>query len=98
MLGQEDGKESGASIPQDFHGQSIVSDEISSVGAESHSRMELKTTEKATQTKLKGIHTRVQRLNGFQRIQIRFTVLSDHLYSFVPPWNLKMPANVSHHR
>ena len=45
-------------------GQSIASDEISSVGAESHSGMELKTTEKATQTKLKGIHTRVQRLDG----------------------------------
>ena len=45
--------------PQDFHGQPIASDEISSVGAESHSGMELKTTEKATQTKLKGIHARV---------------------------------------
>ena len=45
--------------PQDFHCQPIASDEISSVGAESHSGMELKTTEKATQTKLKGIHARV---------------------------------------
>ena len=53
---------SGESSPQDFHSLSIASDEISSVGAESHSGMELKTTEKATQTKLKGIHTRAQRL------------------------------------
>ena len=85
MLGEEDGKESGASISQDFHGQSttsggsdpqglhgqsIASDEINSVGAEGHSGMELKTTEKATQIKLQRIHTRVQRLGGFQRIQM----------------------------
>ena len=34
---------------QDIHGQSITSDEISSVGAESYFGMELKTTQKATQ-------------------------------------------------
>ena len=50
---------SGESSPQDFHCQPIAYDEISSVGAESHSGMELKATEKATQTKLKGIHARV---------------------------------------
>ena len=76
MLGEADDKESGASIPQDFHGQSnasgefssqdfhgqsVASDEISSVGAESHSGMELKTTEKATQKKIKRKYTRVFR-------------------------------------
>ena len=80
MLDEEASKESGASIPQyingqstamgestcslqDFHGQTIASDKISSDGAEIHSG-------EATQTKLKGIHTRVQRLSGFQRIQV----------------------------
>ena len=32
--------------------------------------MKLKTTEKATQTKLKGINVHVQRLSGFQREQL----------------------------
>ena len=45
--------------PQDFHGQSIAL--MKSVQlVQSHSGMELKTTEKASQRKLKGIHTRVQ--------------------------------------
>ena len=51
---------SGESSPQDFRGQSVACDEIRSVGAESHSGMELKTTVKATKTNFKGIHTRVQ--------------------------------------
>ena len=63
-----------------------------------HSGMELKTTEKATQTKLKGIHTRAQRLVASRGYKWSFIVLSDHLYSFVPPWNPEMIANVSHHR
>ena len=58
----------GESSPQEFYGQST--NRISSVGAESHSGVELKTTEKATQTKLKGIHMHDQRLGGFQRIQV----------------------------
>ena len=41
--------------------QSIASDEIISVGAESHSGMELKITEEATQmAKLKGTHMQIQ--------------------------------------
>ena len=43
-------------------------------------------------------YTRVFRDSDSRGHKWCFTVLSGHLYRFLPPWNHKMPANVSHHR
>ena len=43
-------------------------------------------------------YTRVFRDSDSRGHKWCFTVLSGHLYRFLPPWNHKMPANVGHHR